>query len=378
MKRIAVVAGELSGDQLGADLLRALKSRYPGARFEGVGGPAMCREGLLSLYPLETLSVMGLAEVVRHLPRLLRVRRELIRHYRANPPDLFVGIDSPDFNLGLERALREAGIPTAHYVSPSVWAWREGRIHGIARAVDHMLTLLPFEAAFYEAHGVPVTFVGHPAADRFPLEVDVAGYRAALGLAPDARVLAVLPGSRRGEVDRLGGPFMEAAARVQRALPGLLVLVPVAHPGLRNRVAAAVEAAGLEARLLDSDADTAMGAADAVLTASGTATLEAMLLKRPMVVGYRVAPLTAWLVRRLRLVRINRFALPNLLAGRDVVPEFIQEGMTAEAMAGALTHLLTDRDAAASVQACFTAQHERLRLGAGARAAEALAGLMAP
>jgi lipid-A-disaccharide synthase len=376
MKRIAVVAGEASGDALGGELIRALKRRYPGARFDGIGGPAMCRQGLLSFYPMDTLSVMGLTEVVRHLPRLWRVRRELIRHYRANPPDLFVGIDSPDFNLGLARALKQSVIPTAHYVSPTVWAWRQGRIKGIARSVNHMLTLLPFEASFYEEHGVPVTFVGHPAADRFALETDVGGYRSALGLEHSQRVLTVLPGSRTGEIERLGTAFMAAAAELQRRLPGLRVLVPVARPGLRPAIEGAVQRAGLDARLIDDGSERAMGAADAILTKSGTATLEAMLLKKPMVVGYRVAAPTAWLVRRLGLLRVTHFALPNLLAGRLVVPEFIQEAVEPGALADALERLLTDGHLAADLRACFTEQHQRLRRGASDRAAETLAGLI--
>lgn len=376
MKRIAIVAGEPSGDALGGDLMKSLRKRYPDAYFEGVGGRAMCREGLVSLYPMDTLSVMGLAEVVRHLPRISRVRRELVHHYRYEPPDIFIGIDSPDFNLGLERKLRQAGIPTVHYVSPSVWAWRRGRIKGIARSVDRMLTLFPFEASFYQAHEVPVTFVGHPAADRFPVEVDTDGYRETVGIAPDARVLALLPGSRSGEIHRLGMPFMMAAAELQRRLPGLVVLVPVASPRLRPDIEAVAEKAGVVATFIDGGSEQAMGAADAVLTKSGTASLEAMLLKRPMVVGYRVAPLTAWLVRRLGLVAISVFALPNLLAGRSVVPEYIQEALQPGPVADDMERLLTDSDAADDVRACFEEQHRRLRLGASERAAEAVAGLI--
>jgi len=376
MKRIAIVAGELSGDLLGADLMRALKLRFPGARFEGIGGPAMLREGLMGLYPLETLSVMGLVEVVRHLPRLLAVRRQLVRHLRAQPPDLFVGIDAPDFNLGLERRLRESGIKTAHYVSPSVWAWRQGRIKGIARSVDMMLTLFPFEARFYEAHGVPVTFVGHPAADRFPLEPDVAGCRDALGITGDAPVVAVLPGSRGGEVGRLAPLFAAAAGRIAAARPNTRFVVPVAHEGLRAAVDSAFHQAGVEATLVAGNADTVMGAADVVLTASGTATLEAMLLKRPMVVGYRVAAATAWLVRRFNLVRIPYVSLPNLLARREVVPEYIQDDATADAIAGGVLAILEDPGRARALQAVFREQHELLRRGAGTRSAEALAALV--
>ncbi len=376
MTRIAIVAGEQSGDALGGELIRALRRRYPDARFEGVGGSAMAREGLVGLQSMEALAVMGLSEVVRHLPRLWRLQRDLIRYFRREPPDVFVGIDSPDFNLGLERALRKLGIPTAHYVSPSVWAWRQGRIKGISQAVDRMLTLFPFEARFYQEHGVPVSFVGHPAADRFAMTPDVQGYRAGLGLPRQAPVLTVLPGSRRGELYRLGEVFLRAAAQLQRRLPGLIVVVPVAREALRPRVEAAVRASGVEATVTDGASEQAMGAADVVLTKSGTSTLEAMLLKRPMVVAYRVAPLTAWLVRRLGLVGVSHFALPNLLSGRAVVPEYIQEAVQAPALADALEALLTNPDAASELQECFAQQHEQLCRNASERAAEAVGDLI--
>lgn len=374
--RIALVAGELSGDVLGADLIRSLRARYPDACFEGIGGPAMVAEGLTTLYPLERLSVMGLVEVLRHLPGLVGMRRDLVRRWRREPPDLFVGIDAPDFNLGLERRLRTAGIATAHYVSPSVWAWRQGRIKGIARAVDLMLTLFPFEARFFETHGVPVAFVGHPAADRFPLEPDFGTYRRRLALAPETPVLALLPGSRRGEVERLMPLFAAAASRVLNELPDTHLVVALAAAYLREPVEAALAAEGLQAQLVEAESEAAMGAADVVLTASGTATLEAMLLKRPMVVGYRVAPATAWLVRRLNLLNTPWFALPNLLAREAVVPEYIQDDATPETLAAAVLKLLRDPAAAARLEARFRAQHELLRRGAGARAAEALGALL--
>lgn len=375
MKRVAIVAGELSGDLLGADLMRALKARHPGVRFEGVGGPAMLREGLMGLYPLESLSVMGLVEVLRHLPRLLSIRRHLARHFQASPPDLFIGIDSPDFNLGLERRLRERGIPTAHYVSPSVWAWRKGRIHGIARSVDLMLTLFPFETAIYEDHEVPVAYVGHPAADRFPLRPDVAGYREQLDLEPDGPVLAILPGSRLGEVARHGPVFSDALRRIRKSVPGTRAIVAVAAAHLREPLEAMF---GDTVRYVEGESEAVMGASDAVLTVSGTATLEAMLLKRPMVVAYKASPVTVWLVRHLRLVNIPFFSLPNLLAGREVVPELFQEDATADALAERVTRLLRDGGVAASLREEFARQHERLRQGAGRRAAEALEAIVKP
>lgn len=374
--RIALVAGELSGDLLGADLIRGLRARYPDARFEGIGGPAMIAEGLHSLYPLERLSVMGLVEVLRHLPGLLALRRDLVRRWRREPPDLLVGIDAPDFNLGLERRLRRSGIATAHYVSPSVWAWRQGRVKGIAESVDLMLTLFPFEARFFDAHRVPVAFVGHPAADRFPLQPDFPLYRRRLGLDPEQPVLALLPGSRRGEVERLMPLFAAAARRVAEAQPEVHLTVALAAAHLREPVEAALAAESLAAQIVEAESEAVMGAANVVLTASGTATLEAMLLKRPMVVAYRVAPLTAWLVRRLNLVRTPWFALPNLLARERVVPEYIQDDATPEALAGAVLDLLRDPDAAQRLEARFRAQHEQLRQGAGGRAATALATLL--
>ncbi len=374
--RIALVAGELSGDVLGADLLRALRERFPEAAFEGVGGPAMIGEGLVSLYPIERLSVMGLVEVLAHLPGLLRLRGALLRRWRREPPDLFVGIASPDFNLGLERRLRAGGVPAAHYVSPSVWAWRQGRIHGIARGGDLMLTLFPFEARFYETHGVPVTFVGHPAADRFPLEPDFATYRRRLALGPQTRVLALLPGSRSGEVGRLVPLFAAAAARVVAAEPDIHLVVALAAAHLREPVVAALRANGLRAQLVEAESEAVIGAPDVVLTASGTATLEAMLLQRPMVVAYRLAPMTAAIVRRFDLVKTPWFALPNLLARDTVVPEYMQDDATPERLAAAVLASLRDPAAAQHLVGRFREQHQMLRQGAGRRAAQALAGLL--
>ncbi|MGD8428980.1 MAG: lipid-A-disaccharide synthase [Ectothiorhodospiraceae bacterium] len=378
LKRVAIVAGELSGDVLGADLMRAIKARHPGVRFEGIGGPAMLREGLEGLYPLESLSVMGLVEVLRHLPRLLRIRRELFRHFRDNPPDAFVGIDAPDFNLGLERRLRVSGVPTAHYVSPSVWAWREGRITGIARSVDLMLTLLPFEARFYEEHGVPVEFVGHPTADRYPMDVDRERYRRQLNMDPRDSVVAVLPGSRNSEVERIGAVFAQTLALLQQRHPRLRIVSPMATHGIRRRFDALLRAAGVDnVELLDGNAEAAMGAADVVLTASGTATLEAMLLKRPMVVAYKVSPITAWLVKRLNLIRVKQVSLPNLLAQETLVPELIQDAATPAALAEQIEHLLQNPARARQLENRFRELHGVIRRNASERAAGALERLLA-
>lgn len=372
--RVAIVAGELSGDLLAAGLMQALKARRHDIRFEGIGGPAMLAEGFHSYYPLESLSVMGLVEVLGHLPELLRIRRGLLERFLADPPDVFIGIDSPDFNLGLERRLREAGVKTVHYVSPSVWAWRQGRVKGIRAAVDLMLTLFPFEKDFYDTQGMRAVHVGHPAADRLPLEVDSAGQRAALGLPPDAPVVAILPGSRRGEVARLGELFAQTAALVAAELPDVRFVAPMVSAELEAEFGAALAAAGVRERttLLRGQSAAAMSAADSVLLASGTATLEAMLLKRPMVVAYRVAPSTYWIVRLLRLVKTRRFALPNLLAGEDVVPEFIQYDATPQSLAAALLAQLRDAPGRERLRQRFLAMHRQLRCDANERAAEAV------
>lgn len=378
VRRVYLVAGELSGDILGAGLMRALKARHPGVEFRGIGGPRMIEEGIDSRYPLETLSVMGLVEVVRHLPRLLGVRRELMRDALRWRPDIMIGIDAPDFNLGLERQLRESGLTTAHYVSPSVWAWRQGRVKGIARSVDAMLTFLPFEAAFYARHRVPVAFVGHPLADELPLENDRPAARAALGLTGDAPVLAVLPGSRAGEIRFIGDTFLAAAERLCTARPELRVVVPAATPARRGELEALL--AGYPAlaerlTLLDGKAREAMVAADAVLLASGTAALEAMLCHRTMLVAYRMAPATHWLAKK--LVKTEWISLPNLIAQEGLVPELIQEAASAEAIAARLGEMLDDASGREALEARFAAMHAGLQRDASRRAAEAIEALVA-
>ena len=371
----ALVAGELSGDQLGSGLVAALKARYPQARFSGIGGPGMVAQGLQTLVPMERLAVMGLVEVLRHLPELLQIRRQLFRRLIADPPCVFVGIDAPDFNLGLERRLRDCGIPTVHYVSPSVWPWR---VRKIARAVDLMLTLLPFEAAFYERHDVPVRYVGHPLADSIPLHNDTVLARRSLNLdiSVDVPVVALLPGSRMGEVSRLGPLFFETANWLYKRRPELHFLIPAATPQLYEMLAAlcAEHAPSLPLILLQGRSREVMAAADVALLASGTATLEAMLLKRPMVVAYRVAPITAWIARR--LLTISRFALPNLLAERALVPEFVQEAATAANLGPAVLRWLDDATAREELVTEFDVLHSRLRRDASQRAAEAITALL--
>lgn len=328
---IALVAGEASGDILGAGLIRALSDLLPGARFEGVAGPLMTEAGCTALATTDELSVMGLAEVVAHLPRLLRLRRQLRDHWLQRRPDVFVGIDAPDFNLGLEGALHAQGVRTAHYVSPSVWAWRQGRVHKISRSVDMMLTLFPFEADFYREHRVPVTFVGHPLADHIDMEPDAAGARARLGLRQGSPLVALLPGSRLGEVTRLAEPFLATAHWLRRRLPDVRFVAPMANRAVAEAFEHVREReyADLPLTCIDGRSREVMEAADVVLLASGTATLEAMLLKRPMVVAYRIAPLSAWILRRTGLIRIRRYSIPNLLMERagysdGFIDEFIQ------------------------------------------------------
>jgi lipid-A-disaccharide synthase len=376
--RVGLVAGEASGDLLGAGLVREIRRVYPDAVFEGVAGPAMLREGVAGWLPMDRLSVMGIAEVLRHLPALLRIRRRLAARFLASPPDVVVGIDSPDFNLGLERRLRAAGIPTVHYVSPTVWAWRAGRIRGIGRAVDRVLCLLPFEQEIYAAHGIPAEYVGHPMADAIPLEPDRQASRAALGLEGAGEILALLPGSRHGEVERLGGEFAAAAARLAALRPGLRFVAAMASPSLRARFEAqlAAGAPGLQVRLFDGRSREVMAAADLVMLASGTATLEAALLKRPMVVAYRLAESSVRLIRALGLMKIGHFALPNLLAGEALVPELIQAEATPERLAAEAMALLEDAPRRARLVERFGALHVALRRNADRRAAEAVLRLV--
>lgn len=368
---VALVAGEASGDILGAGLMQALKARHPHVEFIGVGGPRMEAEGLVSAFPMERLSVMGLVEVLGRLCELLGRRRRLIRDLIAAKPDVFIGIDAPDFNLTLELKLRQAGIRTVHYVSPSVWAWRQKRVLKIREACDLMLTLFPFEARFYLDHQVPVRFVGHPLANTIPLQADRAGARETLGLAADESVVALLPGSRGSEVARLGELFLDAAERLRALRPGVQFVLPCANAERRVQLEAMLAGRNLPLRLLDGRSHEALAACDAVLIASGTATLEALLHKRPMVVAYKVAPLTYRILRR--LVKSPYISLPNLLAERMLVPELIQDAATPDALAQALAPLLDD----GAVQTeGFDVIHRALRQDASQQAADAVLKLV--
>jgi lipid-A-disaccharide synthase len=373
LQRVYLVAGELSGDILGAGLMRELKARYPGVEFRGIGGPRMQAEGMESRFPLETLAVMGLVEVLKHLPELIRVRRTLKAEALAWQPDIMLGIDAPDFNLGLERQLRETGITTAHYVSPSVWAWRQGRVKGISKSVDGMLTLLPFEAAFYRKHRVPVAFVGHPLADEMPLENDRIATRQALKLAPDSQVLALLPGSRANEIRFLGDTFLNAAEQLCQRHPTLQVVIPAATADRRREISALLASYPLlveRTALLDGQAREAMVASDVVLLASGTAALEAMLCHSTMLVAYKMAPATHWLAKR--MVKTQWVSLPNLIAQETLVPELIQDAASPEAIADQLSAMLADEASRHALETRFAEMHATLQRNASRRAAEAI------
>jgi lipid-A-disaccharide synthase len=376
--KFALIAGEASGDILGAALIRALAARYPDARFIGVTGPRMAAAGCEALESVEALSVMGLAEVVRELPRLFRLRRSLVQRLTEARPDCVIGIDAPDFNLGLERRLKAQGLRTVHLVSPTVWAWRPGRVRGIAESCDLMLTLYPFEEAFYRDQGVRVAYVGHPLADELQTVADTAASRRELGVDSGGPVVAVLPGSRGSEVAMLMPAFAQTAAWLHRRVPGVRFVLPVAKPSLRPQIEQALRRYAPEARWhqLDGGSREAMCAADVVLLASGTATLECLLLGRPMVVGYRVAALTATLVRGLGLLKIPRVSLPNLLCREPLVPEFLQEQVRAENLGPALYRLLRQPHLRAAQIAQFSEVAQTLRRGAGERAAEAISELV--
>ena len=367
---IALVAGEASGDILGSGLMRALKARHPHVRFIGVGGPLMEAEGLQSYFPMERLAVMGLVEVLGRLRELLKRRKELIQTLIGEKPDVFIGIDAPDFTLNIELQLRKAGIKTVHYVSPSVWAWRQKRVLKIREGCDLMLTLLPFEARFYEEQGVPVRFVGHPLADTIPLDADRQAARAALGL-PQGPLVALMPGSRGGEVGRLGALFLDAAERLRGLVPGVRFVSPCANPARRAQLEQMLMGRDLPVTLLDGQSHPALAACDAVLIASGTATLEALLYKRPMVVAYRLAPLTYWILKR--MVKSPYVSLPNLLAQRPLVPELLQDAATPEALAQTLAPLVTE---GAQQTEGFDQIHRTLRRDASNQAAEAVLALL--
>jgi len=386
---IAILAGEDSGDQLGADLIVALRERYPQARFVGIGGARMQAKGFESWFDIHELSLFGFSEVISHLPRLLRLRKSLVARLLKVRPAVVVGIDAPDFNLGVERRLKQAGLLTVHYVSPSVWAWREKRAEKIGRSARRVLCLFPMEPAIYARHGIDARFVGHPLADRFALVSDRVGARDFLELPQQVPVLALLPGSRLSELARMGQIFIDAATQVAAALPGLRIVIPAANPQVNARLKDLLakgshdEAAPL---LLDGHAHEAMLAADVVLLASGTATLEAMLAKRPMVVGYRVTPMSYRIARAMKMLKTDIYSLPNILArasglGDDrLVPELMQDECTAGNLAAATLALFRDSERRGHIVSAFEQLHQALRGNleghAGDRAAAAIAELI--
>jgi len=373
--RIALCAGEASGDLLGTDLIEALRARAPDAEIAGIGGPRMRAAGMETWWDASELSVMGLAEVLRHLPRLLRLRGAFRERVLAWKPDVYVGIDAPDFNLGVEKWLKARGVRTVHDVSPSVWAWREERAQRIGESADRVLCLFPMEPAIYARHGVDARFTGHPLADSMPRIPDRVAARSALGLPGDAPVLALLPGSRLGEIARMLPVFLEAAKRVQAEIPALHVVIPAADVRCREAIDARLQTAAFAPgtlHVIDGQAQQAMVASDVVLLASGTAALEAMLAKRPMVVGHRIAPLTYRIVTGLGMLKTAFVSLPNILAGRALVPERLQDACTPEILAADVLHWLRDQAAAGALESAFLAIHDELAHDASARAAEAI------
>lgn len=376
--RIALIAGELSGDILGAALIGALRQRYPQATFYGVAGPRMVAAGCEAIESIEVLSLMGIAEVLPALPRLLRLRKTLVERFANDRPDAVIGIDAPDFNLGLERRLRQRGLKTVHVVSPSVWAWRQGRVKSIARSVDLMLCLLPFEPKFYAAHAVRAEYIGHPLADELGNEVSALAARQALGFGGDTPLLAVLPGSRVGELKYLAEPFAQTVALLHREMPALRFVTPLAKPKLRPLLQAAMarHAPHVSWTLLEGQSREAMRAADAVLLASGTATLECLLVGRPMVVAYKMAAFTAWLMLKAGLLKTRHVSLPNLLAQEPVVPELIQQAAEPGRLTREILTLLLDATARTRQLQQFDAVRAELKRDSAALAATAIASLL--
>lgn len=376
--RIAMVAGEASGDLLGSRLIEALRGRLPEAVFCGIGGPRMVAAGFDSWFPQEALAVRGFVEVLRHLPEVLAVRRALAQRLKAESPQLFVGIDAPEFNLSLERRLKRAGVVTVHLVSPQVWAWRPGRVETLRAAVSQVLVLFPFEEAIYRAANVPVTYVGHPLADEVPEHIDREAMRVELRLPALAPVVAVLPGSRQSEIAMMARPFIETAKLIARRVPEVRFLVPLITRETRALFEEEVyrqDARGLSMTLLFGHAQDALGACDVALAASGTVTLEAALTHRAMVIAYKVAPLSFAIASR--LVRVRHIGLPNILCGEPVVPEFLQDDATPENLAQAVVNLLSDEPVRRAVERRFERLHGEMRRNAAERAADALVPLIA-
>lgn len=371
--RVAMVAGEPSGDQLASHLIEAIRARAPDAVFFGIGGPKMAGRGFDAWTPMDELSVFGYVDALKNYRRISAIRRALKARLLADPPDVFIGVDAPDFNLGLEHQLKARGVRSIHYVSPSIWAWRRGRLKKIVRSVDHLLCLFPFEPALYQGRNIGVTYVGHPMADTIPLELDRVGIREKLGIAPGSKIVALLPGSRNSELERLAEPMLRTAAIIAGQLPGVQFLVPLATRETRIHFESALYRLGLTElpiRLLFGHAQDALGAADVALVASGTATLEAALLKCPMVITYKVGGFQHWLLKK--LAYLPYVGLPNVLAGRFLVPELLQDDATPEALAAALLDLLGNADRRAAMIEEFDRIHLSLRQDTANKAASAV------
>ncbi len=382
MPIIGIVAGEASGDLLGSHLIRALKKHRPDLEFVGIAGPKMISEGAKTLFPMERLSVRGYVEVIRHLPGLLKIRKHIYQYFIQNTPDLFIGIDAPDFNFALERKLKKKGISTIHYVSPSIWAWRKGRISKIRRAVSHILALFPFEPALYQEAGVPVSYVGHPLADELPLEPNKADAREQLKLKSNQFVIAMLPGSRQSEVEQLADLFVKTAKIITKEQPDIQFLVPLITRQTRKIFEQAIfdnqtnteDEIALPIQILFGHAHMALEAADIVIVASGTATLEAALLKRPMVITYRM-PWLSWQILK-RMNYLPYVGLPNVLAGRFVVPELLQHDATPEKLADATLKLMSDKTLIRQIEQEFTNIHQTLRQNTEEKAAQVVLGYL--
>ena len=376
--RVALVAGETSGDVLGAELIQSIQALAPSTEFFGIGGPDMTEAGCQSLFRAEELSVMGLTEVFRDLPRLLKVRRELIKNFLEVRPDVFIGIDSPDFNLPVARTLKERGIPTVQYVSPQVWAWRQSRVASIRKATDLVLCVLPFEVDFYEHHAVNAVFVGHPLADQIPVTFSQEDARAGLGIMDAGPIVAILPGSRRNEVLRLSRPFLETMQWLRKRRPELVFVVAFSTQAMKDIFLE--KTAGIDMHpapeFFCGKARQVMAASDVVLTASGTASLEATLLKRPMVVAYKLSPLTYWILRGMGVRKLQNFSLPNLLSAQNLMPEYLQGQVCAEVLGPALLDFLNEGALRAHWKDAFILIHTQLRCNASKQAASAIIDLL--
>ena len=370
MKHFVLVAGEASGDLLGASLIRELKLRYPNAVFSGIAGPQMIKEGCSTFFPMEKLSLMGLVEILKHLPELLKLRKRLFQHIVSLHPCVFIGIDAPDFNLSLEKKLKKTGIKTVHYVSPSIWAWRQWRVKKIKKSVDLMLTLFPFEVDFYQQHHVNAAFVGHPLADMIPIEPDFQQARAELELEPDKIYIALLPGSRLSEIERLGELFIQTAVACYQQDKRLCFIVPFANGGTRNLFEEILDkqSVNLPVQLTNGNARLVMQACDMVLLASGTAALEAMLLKKPMVVAYKLSALTYWILTKLKILKVSLYSLPNCLAGKPLVEEYMQNDATVEHLQKAIMRLINSEDGNHLLHEQYRTIHTSLRKDASVQA----------